>query len=252
MKKTLTILSFLILGLGQKAAACNCFFIPNFCEAITYQNNGQIHDFLTIQRIKVLSLGTNGLVVGVSKTFFGENLVGQSLFLRDGNGADCGLFASTNLQLGEEYIVASYKDNGEIMLSECYVSFLKIENETVVGAIAPGITAVAVADFPGIGNCGNLGPTAVKGPIASRNFVVTPTLATDMVTIQAKASPNLQRAELKLTVFDVTGRVVFQKKYADFGFYTPAIIDTQTWGAGVYFLQLQAGDERATVKMMKV
>lgn len=243
----------LSIGFWQKAVACDCFFIPTFCEAITFDNNGQIHDYLTIQRIKVLSLGNNGLNVGITQTFFGENYVGQTLFLKDGNGADCGLFASTNLEVGKEYIVASFGDSTEIMLSDCYISFLKVENGVVAGAIAPGVTQVDLADFTNIGNCGELNASSVEEePTSKGNFMVLPTLTTGNIYIYANSKVHLPKGKLQISVYDVTGRLVTKAGFDNFHATNPVYLDAANWATGLYFLQMEAGGLKETVKVMKV
>lgn len=247
MKKAFT--SFLLLlGLFQKAQACDCIFIPTFCEAITYENNGQVLDYLSVYRIKVTAATNNGLNVFVAQTFSGENLVGHNLFIQDGSGADCVLFASFHLQVDSEYIIAAQRMGDTLRLSECAVSFLAIENGEVKGAIAPGVTEVAVSVFQNVANCGDLSPSEVVEPGVLSGLMMRPTLTSNFVEIRTSST---QQADLKLAVFDAVGRLVFRAGYPGFGFYTPAKVDLKDWSDGVYFLHFEAGGERFTQKVMK-
>lgn len=238
----------MLLGIFQKAQACDCIFIPTFCEAITYENNGQVLDYLSVYRIKVTATTGNGLNVLVAETYSGENLVGHDLFIQDGNGADCVLFASFHLQVDSEYIVAAHRTGDTLRLSECAVSFLAIENGVVKGAIAPGVTEVAVSEFQNVANCGDLSPSKVVEPGVLSGLTVRPTLTSNFVEIRTSSA---QLADLKLAVFDAVGRLVFRAGYPGFGFYTPAKVDLKDWSDGVYFLHFEAGGERFTQKVMK-
>ena len=247
MKTTFTSL-LLLLGLFQKAQACDCIFIPTFCEAITFNNNGQVLDYLSIYVIKVNAQSSNGLHVFISQTYFGENLTGHNLFMQDGNGADCVLFASSNLTVGSQYIVAANVSGDTMTLSDCTVSFLPIDNGIVKGAIAPGVTEVALAEFPNTVNCGDLSPSEVVEPGLLDGLIIRPTLTSNWVEFRTKSS---QVADLKLTVFDAAGRLVLRADYPDFGFYTNAILDLKNWSNGIYFLHFEVLGGRFTQKVLK-
>ena len=249
MKTTIATTFLLLFGLFQKAQACDCDFIPTFCEAITYENNGQVLDYLSVFRIKVTANLGNGLQVLVGQTYSGEDMTGHSLFILDGDGANCVLFASTNLSVNKEYIIAANKMGDTLTLSECAVSFLEIENDLVKGAIAPGVSEVAVSEFPNTANCGDLSPSVVLDPGVLGGIIVRPTLTKGLVEVRTNSG---QLADLKLTVFDAAGRLVFKADYPDFGFYAKAEVDMASWLGGVYFLHLEALGERFTEKIVKV
>ncbi|MCF8246472.1 MAG: T9SS type A sorting domain-containing protein [Saprospiraceae bacterium] len=252
MKTIVTTAFLLLFGFSQKAQACDCDFIPTFCEAITYQNNGQVLDYLSVYRVKVTANLGNGLQVFVSQTYSGENMIGHSLFIEDGNGANCVLFASAYLSVDKEYIIAAYKTGDTLALSECAVSFLAIENGLVKGAIAPGVSEVSLDDFPNIANCGDLTSVGVFSPDEKDRLIVMPTLATGIVTVKANQTFWAQPTELKLVVYDAAGRLVFAQNYPDFGYYTPAKVDIKLWGSGVYILHLTAGKIDTVVRLVKV
>lgn len=252
MKPTITSVLLLLLGCFQNAQACDCFPISTFCETITYQNNGQIWNFLSIYRVKVESSLPNGIKVSIFQTYAGEDKAGQQLYVKNGNGGDCVLFASTFLDQNQDYIIAAQLLNDTLSISECGISYLKIENGMVQGAIAPGITEVALADFPNTTQCGDLTPVAVFVPDQKDRLIVVPTLATARVIVKANQTFWGQPTGLKLVVYDAAGRLVFTQNYPDFDYYTPALVDTKGWNSGVYMLRLSAGKVNVVVRLMKV
>ncbi len=247
MKATTTSILFsLALYLG-KTSACDCLFIGNFCETITYQNNGQIHAYLHVFHLKVSTKQANGITAFVSKTYFGENLVGHTLNFENGSGADCGLFV-TNFQVDEEYIVAAHQVGDAWRLSECGITFLKVENGFVNGAVAPGISQVALSDFQNVANCGELNPAIEIPEQPDFELYVKPTLASNELTIKTN---HLFSAELDLHIFDVTGRLIYEQKVPDFNFYYTLLVDVQAWSGGVYFVKMEMAGRRETVKIVK-
>lgn len=243
MKIIFTLVVLFVVGLTPKVSACDCMPIPNFCESITFNNNGQILNYLSIYRIKVNAILTNGLNVSVRQTYFGDNLAGRQLFLEDGNG-DCILIASNSLEDDTEYIVAASRSSSDtIFLSACFVSFLKVKNGMVTGAIKPGVNSVRLSEFPDLANCGNLTPTLIGG------LVVRPTLVSNEVEISTTSL--FKPEDLKLKVFDVAGRVVFQSNHPDFGSDSAAKVNMKDWSAGAYFLHLEIAGKKIAVKLMK-
>ncbi|MCU0347612.1 MAG: hypothetical protein MUC59_11795, partial [Saprospiraceae bacterium] len=138
MNKSFVLSTCLVFCFYANMDACDCLPIPTFCESIVDADNGQLWEQLSVHHIKVLSAQPNSLTIKVKKSFAGENLEGLQRTILDGNGANCILFASINLAVGEEYIIASTGGSDTILLSECGLSFLKVVNGEVIGAIAPG------------------------------------------------------------------------------------------------------------------
>jgi len=125
-----------VLFLG-KTSACDCIFIEDFCQTVTFQNNGEIHDYLNIYHVQVTAQASDGMKVKIFKTFHGEMLTGAEIFITSGNGADCQLITS-QFQVGKEMVIAAGKatDTDLWWISECGVSWLPVENGIVSGAIA--------------------------------------------------------------------------------------------------------------------
>lgn len=254
MKKIFTLLSFLLLVAVQKMAACDCFPIATFCETITYENNGQVLPYLSVHRVSISALVANGVAVTVLETYAGDNLAGNDLTILDGNGADCVLFASTFLQVGGEYIIAAHGNGDTITVSECGVNFLPVANGMVSGAIAPGISEVALSAFANTANCGKLTAVGEEIPLSPPPFTVRPTLVSDEVEIIGQTDDYLANY-LEIALFDSAGKLVFEAKYPGFGcfgFYYQAVVDMRPYSQGLYFLRLQIGQMVKTEKLVKM
>ncbi len=253
MKKILTFSLLFTFGLLGKSAACDCIFIPTFCESITFNNNGQIQDYLSVHRIKVTAILGHSIKATVHQTYAGDILVGHQLTILDGSGADCVLIATGFLEEEAEYIIGSQGNSSNITLGECGVYFLKVENDVVTGAIAPGITSVPLADFHNTVNCGDLTPAGEADPGVLGGLEVRPTIVTDEVEILTKSF--ILYDDLKVTIYDLSGKPVYHRELAHFGFYTftPQIkVDMSHWSAGMYFIRVEAGGGRFTEKLLKV
>lgn len=251
MKKIYPASLCLLMVLAQVSKACDCFPLTTFCEGITFGNNGQIADYLSIYQIKVIAKVGNGLQVFVGHTYAGDDLENHQVYIQDGNGADCGLFASTHLAEGKNYIVAAsaFVSVDTLTLSECIVSFLPIENGLVKGAIAPGVTEVPLGEFTAVANCGDLSPSITKEPSALEGLSLRPSLARDFVEI---LSDWPKAVDLKLHVFDAVGRLVFQAEFPSFHPNSQFRLDISNWSSGVYFFRLEMQGKRLTKRVVKM
>ncbi len=245
MKATITssiLALFLFLG---KASACDCLFIEDFCQFITFQNNGVINDNLHIYHVKVSAQTAGGMKVSILQTFHGEDLVGHQIFITGGNGADCQVVTS-QFVVGEELIIAAGKFMDTWSMNDCGVSFLKVENGQVSGQIAGGVTSVLLSEFPALANCGDLTPTREPNPPVSVSL--TPTLAHDEVRIQAQG---FLTGDLELSIFDVTGRQVHRTSANGYQVLAGVIVPVGEWSAGVYFFRMKVEGRLETVKVVK-
>lgn len=250
MKKIYVASILLLMAFAQVSKACDCLPLTTFCEGIT-DNNGQIANYLSIYKIKVIAKVGDGLQVFVSHTYAGDNLTDHQVYIQDGNGADCGLFASFNMEAGKSYIIAAsdYISVDTLTLSECIVSYLPIENGVVKGAIAPGVTEVPLDDFTSVANCGDLSPSSTVEPSALEGLYFRPTLASDFVEINTDL---VQALDLKLTVLDAAGRLVLQADFSDFNRYSHSKVDVSDWSSGVYFFRLEMQGKRLTKRVVKL
>lgn len=246
MKCTLTFFLFSFCLLPGKIKACSCAPIPDFCQTVTFLNNGEIIDDINIYHVQVSAQSTSGMKVKILKTYHGEALNGQEIFIQSGNGADCQVITSI-FQIGQQMILAVRRIGDFWSLSECGVTYLKVENGQVSGAIAPGIQELPLADFPSLANCGNL--TNTEEPAGGFSLSVQPALARQLVSISTTST---SRADLKLSVFDPTGRRVFQAVEKGFSAAATLQVDVQGWSAGFYFFKVALAGQERVFKVVKM
>ena len=248
MKYTITLFAFLFSPFLQKVTACDCFYIPTFCQAITYENNGEIRDYLHIYHVTVAVKQTDGMSVNIHQTFFGENLAGQSIFISSGDGANCNLITS-QFEVGESLVIAAAKSIDNWYMSECYVSFLKVENGMVSGAIAEGVTNVPLAEFHTLANCGDLQLNPISEPNIPDYISLTPTLTDGTVILKSLIQ---LPADLHLQVFDVAGRQIFQTTIRNNGALVEETIHMRDWASGLYLFQAAVAGQKEVYKVVKV
>lgn len=166
------LLALLIVGMltiPRSAMACSCAFVETFCESQTYGTD-------TIST-PLIVYGENtrrengGMRVNVIQVLHGQ-LDRPDLFIRNGNGADCGM-GTDFFEIGGEFIFALYpawqetEGEKEYMVSICGLNFLEVESGVVKGKIAPGVNSIPLEDFNTLANCGNL-PPIVNGGLEIR------------------------------------------------------------------------------------
>ncbi len=241
MKKAFTLLLVAFFGYLAKSHACDCLYIPTFCETITYGSNGEIQQGTHVYLGAVSAITATGIEFIVQKTYFGEVNTGQTLSLESGNGGNCVLMLE-NFQVGETFIIAPHKGVDDLWrLAACGVTVLEVINGEVRGPIAPGISKVQLSKFSTIADCGDLAPDF---PIQ-----VNPTLTSNEVTITTKLpSP----VPIQVTVFDAAGRLVHQTKEPAFDIDKTIVLNMEAWAAGVYFVRMDLLNQRKTVRVVKV
>ena len=248
MKKSIYLFIFFCLGVFGHVVACSCIFIDNFCEHLTYGNNGNIQDLWTIHHAKITSTSTAGVGIEIIKTFHGNDLQGKSAFITQGNGGDCRIFTDT-FSVGEEYIfTANINENDFWMVTYCGVSYLKIENDMVLGQLTPNITQVPLSGFEDLMDCGDMTVTSTNEPTFDPQIIVAPTLANNEVNIKT-TSPNY--FELNLSVYDASGKLVYKQGIKDFNVNTEINVETNNWSNGIYFFCLNKEGKLETVKIIK-
>ncbi len=247
MKKATTLLFFALIGMLGKSHACSCVYIPTFCETLTFGNDGQIREGQNVYLATVSGITATGIELFIEKTYFGEVKTWQNLNIENGNGANC-LVMLNNFHVGDRYILSPHKSGDNTWwLSECGISYLRVQNDKVVGPIAPGVSEVPVAAFASTPNCGNLKDIDVPEP--GFPFKINPTLTSDQVVVSTDLETPVS---LEVMVFDATGRLVHRAKNGAFDQNATLVIDMLPWSAGVYFVRLSLYGQRKTVKVVKV
>ena len=249
MKTLFRSILLLLLIAPMPSDACDCIYLDNFCENLTYDNDGHIHDNWSIHHVKITATHSTGVNVSVIKTYHGADLEGTSAFIHSGNGADCQIFTDT-FSINGEYIVSTTISSlsGQWWVTSCGISYLKVENDVVSGQITPGLTQVPLRDFTSITMCGEMVVTPNQGPVIEPEITVLPTLATHLVAVKT-SSPGF--FDLSLTVFDASGKLVFKDRKRDFNSNVGIDIETVDWSNGVYFFRVNVAGKSNTVKIVK-
>ncbi len=181
----------------QILSACSCAGQPSFCEGrSSLATSGLI---IYGEKTKDQS---DGMQVKVLTTFHGE-ATSDEIFVRSGNGADCGVWTG-QFKVGEQFILSLYPVDNSLpikayAMSICGVYWLKVENGIVKGSIAPGVTEIAVSDFPTIANCGNFSP--LPSQYAKINIFPNPTKVAFQVDIELENS-----IQGFFNIYDMAGR----------------------------------------------
>lgn len=242
--KRLIFLPLSLLLTVSKSLACDCIYIDNFCEHLTYNNNGQILSYFSVYHVEITGKQADGVNVKVMNSYHGSDLTGTSAFVKRGDGANCQIYTDT-FSIGEEYIVSIA---GDWWISNCGISYLKVVNNSVIGQITPNISQIPLADFTSILECGEMVVTPTNEPFLEGAIQVTPTLTKDFVEISS-SFPHLEK--IALAVFDISGRLVLMDKLNDFNEQKSLTIDLSDWSNGVYIFRLNTAGETKVVKVVK-
>jgi len=241
MKKSFTILLFALFGWVAKSHACHCGRVPTFCESIIFGNNGLIGGSRGVYAGTVSTINESEVELLIQETYFGEFNTSQTITLVKGDGGNC-IELLYDFEIGDTYIIAAYThpDSTRWWLSQCEVSYLKVQNGEVIGSIAPGVSTVSLAEFASQANCGSLDGFSLK---------VNPTLTSNEVNITTDL---LSPGPIQVTVFDAAGRLVYQTKEPAFDQDKIIVLDMEAWAAGMYFVRWNYRSRQKTVKIVKI
>jgi hypothetical protein len=249
MRKYLLLLaSVIVLGKTQ-VHACTCIYIETFCETVNYYDTF-FHDLIILGT--VTETRRDGIEVAVVQRLFGKDSR-TSIFIKSGNGADCGEFTS-KFKRGQQMILALEKTyesrdavDNQYFVSICGVSYLPVENGIVKGKIAPGIESLPYADFVKSSTC----------PIFEHFDPQTP------VPFEFKVYPNPTRNRLFLepakdledfdySLSDIRGRTVVEGTWKQAESDSPAAITLPGYQmeGGIYLLRIKSGSDSRTLKVM--
>lgn len=238
---------FALLLPVRTALACDCLFIGTFCESITsFGNNGQINPNNHIDHVLVTGKDATGISVLVLRTFFGDNLEGQTLEFKSGNGGDCRRFLD-DFQVGEQHLFSGNETGGLWSLSDCGVSSLPVVDGVATGPVAPGVGAVALTDLGTLSGCGSFAVGVLGQGVEPVVRINASLPAGEVLLYTTQAAP--QRARLQ--VFDAAGRLVEEMVLAEFNTYQPFVVDLRQWSKGVYFFQVSLPGGRHTFRVLR-
>lgn len=185
----------------QLLSACSCAGPTTFCEGMPSLSSLGLVIFGEKTKDK-----SDGMHVKVLTTFHGETS-SDEVFIRSGNGADCGVWTG-QFEVGEQFILSLYPYNNDVptsayYMSICGVNWLKVENGKVKGSIAPGVTEIAVDEFTTIADCGDFVP--LPSQHATINVFPNPATVAFQVDIE------LENAIYgSFNIYDMAGRFIEQ------------------------------------------
>ncbi len=233
----------MLLGLPDFLSACSCAGQPSFCEGIL-NTDGTVNSTLIIFGEKTKEK-SNGMDVKILSTFHGLAST-EEIFIKSGNGADCGLWTS-QFEVGEQFILSLYAINDNISattytISICGTNWLKVENGKVMGKIAPGISEIAISDFPSIANCGEFVPIETQDALIK----VFPNPATTAFQVDIELDNPIQGF---FNIYDMAGR--FIEKVAIEGTDQVSIpYQVEKLPAGIYLVEVYLWSRRELFKIV--
>ena len=234
-----------LVALAHPILACSCAYVETFCESQTFGTD-TIGTPLIVYGEKIRS-ENRGMRFDVFQVLHGE-LNSQSIFIRDGNGADCGMHTDA-FATGKQFILALWpswqEEEGpekEYWVSICGLNFLEVEAGIVKGKISPGVNSIPLAAFNTLDNCGNL-PPIVGGGLEVR-LGPNPTDATLQVKVSLSGS-----FSGSARLFNALGQEI--KRYAMEGenLWEKAV-DVSRYAPGVYFMEVQVAARRKVFKFI--
>lgn len=231
---------FLLTFLNHQAIlACSCVAPSTFCESIYYA--GMTQSDLII-RGKVMESTENGKEIKVEELLQGT-LNESKLTIAFGF---CDLFYN-DLEDGQEYIIALRNFEGFYNLIGCAISFLKVENGVIKGAIAPGVNRLDYSDLMDELSCGN----AFKEFRISDNLQISPNPTADFIHIRNEGDV-FTYENLTINIFDASGRKVTSHAQEN------PLMPEEVWqvdigdlASGVYFIRVSNSIQEFTYKIVK-
>lgn len=240
---TLACLTLSLLFFSPKLSACSCAYVETFCESQTFGTD-TINAHLIIYGKKIRR-ENGGMRVEVLQSLHGT-VSGQSLFVRNGDGADCGMFTD-NFENGKEFILSLSPDwresQGEsrYFISICGVNVLEVESGIVKGNIAPGVKSIPLEDFNTISDCGQLPP--ISGGLEMR---LGPIPTADQLEFKLTFSGQLAGSA---RLFNAIGQEVSRFPIDGENFWEKTI-DVKRFSPGVYFMEVDVVGRREVVKIV--
>jgi len=225
--------------------ACSCIEPSSFCESIT-DLDGQILPKVII-RGKVIKTEAAGKTVRIDHVIHGViNL--EEILIRQGF---CTIFFH-ELENDQEFVIAlsspfSTSPQNEFDLLACAISFLKIENETVKGKIAPDLSSMSYQEFVESTNCGKGFDN--ESLQESLSFYPNPTINNLKIK---NSSSQLSYGNLKLKIFDIHGRLLLStsnNNTMESGDIWK--IDLHNYSTGIYVVHLSSDFLNHCFKLIK-
>jgi len=239
MKKSILLTVFLFTFFHSYAEECSCIGSLTFCQAITDENGDLRADIV----LRGTFMGYDGgIKVHVDHILYGDMIQNDLTIV----STMCD-YNPVPLVENDEYIFAVEKFDSTYYFIFCSVSYLKIEDEVVIGQIAPGVESIDYLDLKTLDDCGeHFDSFNIEG-----DLTVFPNPTLDILKIKNTSSSN-SIENVQIEFIDMIGRELYTFKKEDeiLGgeIWT---INLQNFTAGVYFLKLTANDKERVIKIVK-
>jgi hypothetical protein len=245
---TLTFMLAFILQ-SEISNACSCVYIGTFCETITYNNSVEVSPYLCVIRGTVIAQESDKMKVRVVEHLGGTAPVSHEIFIRSGNGADCGEFVG-GFEIGKDFVFAMNIGWGLNLdlysLSICGINHLRINNEVVEGNIAPGINSINYSKLGTINDCGRL---TIEQKIGLFSIFPTLTSAGPSISLDPEAS---EPVLIDWEVYSNIGQLLDEKNAQNFVPGEKFTVNMERYPPGVYLLRIQRAGERKVIKIVKI
>lgn len=251
MLRFLLFVFFLSLFTTNRLQACSCVYIETFCETLQFDET-IFHELIVYGTIT--SINERGMEVAVAERLYGNDN-SPFIFIRSGNGADCGASAS-RFEVGQQMILAlqgHYTSNppDDIIyyLSICGINWLTVENGYVKGPIAPGKVVSTYEDFKKSSTCAafrQLNPIRPGSPA----FKVYPNPVRDRLFVEV----NEEISSFDYIISDICGRMILRgvRKGVEAESQITIELPIEELSSGLYFLKIMSGAGESTIKIMIV
>jgi len=238
--KKIVFLLLAIIFIPRINFACSCIIPSSFCESITSSTGEVIPQF--ILRGKITG-GTPGeLEIRVDQLIYGL-LDDEKIKIRN---QFCTLYFN-ELENNQEYIFALSHFEDEYNLLSCAVSFLKIENETIVGNIAPGIQSINYTEIFELEACGE----AFSQINLKNNVSLFPNPTNGVFYLQVNQR-KISFEDYELSLFDILGRKLSNHLQLE------GILEENYWAiniqdipSGAYIIRLSNSFQECAFRVVK-
>jgi hypothetical protein len=251
MLRFLLLFFFLSFFTLNRLQACSCVYIETFCETLQFDDT-IYHELIVYGRVTKIT--NQGMEVAVAERLYGNDN-SASIFVRSGNGADCGESAN-RFELGQQLILALQKyytstppDDITYWLSICGINWLVVENGYVKGPIAPGKVLLRYEDFKKASTCEAFKQFQPTGP-GDLDISVYPNPVRDRLFVKVDESVE----SFDYIISDICGKIVLRGIREGIEAESQITIELpiEELSSGLYFLKITSGRDEKTFKLMMV